>query len=327
MNTEADHLIHGYFDETLTHEQLRELNAWIKDSPDGAHRFATLALLNDRLHDCFRSVSVWNADLPELGVVRPEILPVRGRWKRRVFLSAAAVAAVAAGLLVLQATSSRRTQAAETELVRMIEVSRQAVDRTYRIVSLNKPQPPGPPPGQDPQRARPPIDGALLYTRGQDQHVLMRQYANGDTFLTGSNGRESWAIPPQGPVQVSSDPTRYRGAAPGEKQNVPFLIPEALDRLRTNYQLRIEPSEPGHVELSRLIAVRQSTDGRGPRRVTLWFHAGRDVIERMRFEGLPSAQGNPLNIELELIDQRDLGPDFFNHSAHHTSDRPVNQES
>jgi hypothetical protein len=324
MNTDPDLLIHGYLDEILTDEQLRQLSDWIGRDPANARRFAVVVLLDDRLSDRFRSASLLNADRHGGEAIGRG--PQAMRWRRGLFLSASAAVVLVAALLVLQVASSRRTQAAESELDRLIEVSRQAVDRTYRILSLNKPQPPGLPPDQDPRRVRPPIDGALLYTRGEDQHVLVRRYANGETFLTGSNGHESWAIPPDGPVQVSSDPTRYRGAAPGERQNVPFEIPEALTRLREAYGLQVEEGDARRGDFSRLIARKQSSGVRGPSRVELWFRAGSDVIERMRFEGLPSVQGGPLSLELQLIEQRDLGPSFFEHHSHHTADRTVNRE-
>ncbi len=324
MTTDPDLLIHGYLDDALGDEQLRELNDWIGLDRANARRFADVALLNDRLHNRFLSAPALHAE--RLGALadRPRSRP--GGWGRRALIPACAAAVVVSFLLVLQLATGRRTVAAEAELQRLIAVSGQAVDRTYRIVSLNKPQPPGPPPDQDPGRVRPPIDGALLHARGGSRHVLVRRFPSGQTFLTGSNGRESWAIPPDGPVRVSSDPARYRGAAPGENQNVPFQIPEALSRLRDAYDLQVEEGDPGRGVSSRLVARKRSAAVRGPARVELSFHSGSDVIERMRFEGLPSVKGSPLSLELQLIDERDLGPDFFEHRSHHAPDRPVNQE-
>ncbi|MDR3632586.1 MAG: FecR domain-containing protein [Isosphaeraceae bacterium] len=43
-------LIHGYLDDLLSDEQVRELNQWIKEDPDHARQFAAIALLHDRLH-------------------------------------------------------------------------------------------------------------------------------------------------------------------------------------------------------------------------------------------------------------------------------------
>jgi hypothetical protein len=324
MTTDPDSLIHGYLDDELGDESLRQLNDWLGQDPTNARRFAFAALLNDRLHDRLRSDLTVEAEFRRGVKVTP---PPRLRtWAHRALIPMCAAAIVVFGLLGLHLTTSRHTHAAEAELERLIAASDQDVDRTYRIASLNKPQPPGPPPDQDRARVRPPIDGALLHARGGNRHVLVRRFPSGQTFITGSNGHESWAIPPDGPVHVSSDPTRYRGAAPGEKQNVPFQIPQALSQLRDAYDLQIEEGDAGHGVFSRLVARKRSANVRGPWRVELWFHSGSDVIERMRFEGLPSANANTLSLELQLVDEHDLGPDFFEHGSHHAADRVVIQE-
>lgn len=325
MTTDPDSLIHGYLDDVLDAGQIDQLNDWIAQDPEHARRFASHALVNDRLHDRFRHAAVLRLTVPEAAAVSFRSGP--RPWRRLASLLATAAVAVMAVLLVLQVASSRRTLAAQAELTRLIEVSRRATDRSYRIISLNKPQPPGRPPGRDPARVRPPIDGAILHVRGGTHYVLVRRFQNGEAFLTGSDGRESWAIPPAGPVLVSPDPTHFRGAAPGEKQNVPFQIPEALSRLRDAYDVEIEYGDSGRGVFSRLVARRRSSTERGPLRVELWFDSGSDVIDRMRFEGLPAAQGAPLSLELQLIEQRDLGPDFFDHRSHHAPDRELKEET
>ena len=208
MDFDPDTLISGYLDETLTAEQVIALNDWLRNDADNARRFAAVGLLHDRLRNRFASDGALDATFSE--VARPRSSTRLRFGKRPVFLSATAAALVVVVLIVIQAVNSHRTLAAEADLDRLIAVSTQTVDRCYRIRSLNEPQPPGPPPDQDPLRIRPPIDGALLYTRGNDEHVLIRRFADGRTFVTGSNGLESWAIPPEGPVKVSADPTRYR---------------------------------------------------------------------------------------------------------------------
>ena len=320
MDFDPDALINGYLDETLTAEQVIALNDWLRDDSENARRFAAVGLLHDRLRNRFASADALDATFSE--VARPRFSTRLRFGKRPVFLSSTAAALVVVVLIVMQAVNSHRTLAAEADLDRLIEASSQTVDRCYRIRSLNKPQPPGPPPDQDPLRVRPPIDGALLYTRGKDEHVLIRSFADGRAFVTGSNGRESWAVPPEGPVQVSADPTRYRGAAPGEKQNVPIQIPEALRRLRVQYDLQVEEGDSRLGEFSRLVARKRSTTTRGPWRVELWFQSGSDVIERLYFEGLPSPQGGPLSLELQLVERRDLPDDFFEHRAHHAPIAP-----
>ena len=138
MTTDPDVLIHGYLDDELGDASLRQLNEWLVQDPANARRFASLALLNDRLHDQFQSDSAWNIECP----VDPASSPPSRvkRWGRRALISACAATVVVTGLLGLQLATSRGTLAAEAELERLIAVSGQAVDRTYRIVSLNKPR-------------------------------------------------------------------------------------------------------------------------------------------------------------------------------------------
>jgi hypothetical protein len=42
--------------------------------------------------------------------------------------------------------------------------------------------------------------------------------------------------------------------------------------------------------------------------------------------GLPQDQGGSVGVMLELVEQRDLGPDFFKHESHHDANRPVDWE-
>ena len=149
MTTDPDSLIHGYLDDVLDDEQIRELNDWISQDVINARRFASHALVNDRLHDRFR-----NPSRPQVVRSGHAAVPAGDRGTRRgrqwASLLATAVVVMVAMLLLLQIVSSRRTVAAQAELMRLIEVSRQATDRSYRIISLNKPQRPGRPPGRDP---------------------------------------------------------------------------------------------------------------------------------------------------------------------------------
>lgn len=76
-----------------------------------------------------------------------------------------------------------------------------------------------------------------------------------------------------------------------------------------------------------LQAHKRSPAHRGPRDVSFWFDARSGVILRMQTDGLPQAQGGPRSLTLELIDQRELGPAFFGHAAHHDPDRRVDHEA
>ena len=107
----------------------------------------------------------------------------------------------------------------------------------------------------------------------------------------------------RGPMLVNPDPT-HSEAAPGEKQNVPFQIPDALSRLHDAYDVQIEYGDSGggaSLVWSRASDQKPLVDRRAS---SSGGQLESDVIDRMRFEGLPSAQGAPLSLELQLIEQR-----------------------
>jgi len=75
-----------------------------------------------------------------------------------------------------------------------------------------------------------------------------------------------------------------------------------------------------------LLAVKKSAEYRGPNRVELWYDPATGVIHRMVFAGMPKARGGPDSVAVELLEQRDLGGDFFRHQTHHAADRRVIEE-
>jgi hypothetical protein len=320
VDTAPDDLIHGYLDGRLTTGQLAELNDRLARDPELARRFALASLLHDRLRDRFREYGV------DTEAGRPAGVEASPRRTRAVALRAAlatgAAALLVVALVLAWAVGDRRVSAAEALLGRLIEAQGRAGDRTYRVVALAAGHP-GPDDSQPRGRPRPTIDGALLHVRGDGQYVLVRRRGMPEEFITGSDGREAWSVPPDGPVRVSTDPARFRGTVPGEQQGLPFLdLKSALGRLRAAYELSLVDGSDG-----RLVAHKRSTVYRGPRDVTLWFDAASGVIRRLRMDGMPQAQGGPRSVALELIDRSDLGPAFYGHAAHHAPDRRVVRES
>ena len=51
MSFDAQQLIHGYLDDSLTAEQHEQLSQWIKSNPDHARAFAAQVMLHDRLRN------------------------------------------------------------------------------------------------------------------------------------------------------------------------------------------------------------------------------------------------------------------------------------
>jgi anti-sigma factor RsiW len=214
---------------------------------------------------------------------------------------------------------------AAAALTRLIEASSQSGDRTYVLVADEAEWKVVETPGR---KSPPPINGAVLHVRGDQMYVLIRTYADGRRMITGSNGKEAWSIRGDGPVRVSADPSRFRGAVPGEQQGLPFAnIRANLEDLRTAYELTVlEPQaldSQSSRQFNRLQAIKRSQAHRGPRKVMIWHDTEAGVIHRMQFEGLPRAKGGPKNLTMTLTDQTELPNNWFEHTAHHEDDRRI----
>ena len=255
-----------------------------------------------------------------------EIRRQRHRFKEPLAFIGATVALAASVLLVLAWFGGEPVSAA-TMLDRMIEASLQPRDPTYRIRIVEE-YPAKRPRNLPPQRwqlqPKENLDGAILHVRGADKYVMIRELANGRQRITGCDGEESWAFREDGTVHVSSDLQRFRGGMPGHKQNLPFVnLHSHLDGLKMGFDLQLIQED---AKLPRLVATKKADVARGLRRVEIWFDRETRTVHRMLLVGLPRAKGGPKSVMLELIEQRDFGPDFFKHTSHHEADRPVKQD-
>ncbi|MEZ5944303.1 MAG: hypothetical protein R3C18_23175 [Planctomycetaceae bacterium] len=321
MSAPATDLIHAYLDDTLTAEQHVELANWIKASPEHAGQFAETILLHNRL----RAEMLAGDLLENQHAVVANRRSSERMWVRRVIaLSTAVCVTLVLGLIFWQSVSSP-VLAASDELQRIIQASEAALDRTYVVTALDEDIDSEALPSTV-RGAKPSVDGALLHVRGPNQYVLVRYFADGTEFITGSDGTTAWSVPPRGRVRVSSDPTRFRGAVPGQQHAIPFIdMRNSLRQLQESYELdlSLETTPEGW---RRMNATRRATATGGPKQVTLWYDAQSGVIHRMLLERLPQARGGPRNVLLELTAERDLGPAYFEHTSHHDTNREVIEE-
>ncbi|MCP4785278.1 MAG: hypothetical protein GY903_27820 [Fuerstiella sp.] len=252
----------------------------------------------------------------------------RKSTRRFAFLITAATLA-ASVLLVVGVYRPHQVDAAMASLDRVIERAQQPVDRSYLIQVVEEftrnQRPKNTSREAWNRESKDQLDGATLYVRGPDNFVLVHSPVDGRQRVSGYDGVESWSFREDSPVHVSSGGERFRGSMPGQQQTLPFLDMHAsLTQLRENYDITL--SEPHGERLSQLYGVRKSRDVRGPKEVDIWFNQTSGTVQRMVLYGLPPHKGSPKAVSLELIDQADLGPNFFSHEFHHQSDQPVRSD-
>lgn len=322
MNREINPLLHGYFDESLTAEEHDALGAWIKADSRHASEFAKFALLHDQLRNEFA--------LPEQPVVQPLAASRQSRWAKSLYALATVSAVFVLGLFLWQVVGTKTVSAAGPELNRIISASARVLDRIYVIAVeetvkpemhehlAEKDRPP-----------KPSLDGALLHLRGPNEFVLQRKLDNEQQFVTGSDGKVSWAVRPDGPVRVSSELTRFNRDVPGHEHDMPLSnLHDGLEQLQTAYDVQVLPEEPAEgegSEPSRLLVAVKKRGFRGPRRVEITYAATSGEIRQLRFVDMPYGPDR-ITIRMTLVGGNHLDAAFFNHEHHHDQARVVEFE-
>jgi len=353
LNEAARLQMDRWLDDDLSAEESADLLQRLDSDPRLAAALAERAWLVSALHKSLQRRRLQNLALDEAGlsstpaglelrvapqaasfqaaVVSAGMPPTasgRRRWTATGFAAIAAILLIAVFFWPGEAISP--AAAASLTLDRMIEVASQPIDRMYRIrVTDFGPDGPEPQVFEGGKGRKPSVDGAELYVRGSDKFVLVRQFGNGTKFITGSDGKLGWAVAPRGHVHLSKDARRFRRAVPGEHEEIPFLdLKSGLSELRRAYELKLVPADDADAKAhgwSRLDAVQRSSHPGAPRKVHLWFDAA-GVARRIELTGIPVERERPRGVMLELVEQKDLGPDFFKHETQHSPDRPVDWE-
>ena len=178
-----------------------------------------------------------------------------------------------------------------------------------------------------PRPPKPPLSGAILHVRRGGQIVLSRQTSDGRTFLTGSNGRTSWAVRPDGSVRENTDLNEFNRDVPGHEHSMPLIhIEEGLERLLEAYDVRLLPVETADDAVAednptRLIVAVKKRHYRGPKRVEISYSVRSGLIQQLRFVEMPYGPEH-----LTLIEERPLGDRLFDHESHHKTAQPLIEE-
>lgn len=346
MTHDPPQLIDGYLDETLSSDEHELLNRWLKASPENAQQLAQATLLHDRLRSEHLALAAMPGshgrqtvgDSPDDSHSLARVATRSSRRIRPLATSAASAAIVAAMLLVAvlwKGFGESSASAAVVELNRIIAAHAQPTDRTYQITleeaALPQRQRERSESSESNRPPKPPMEGAVLHVRGDGQFVLVRKTADGRPFVTGSNGRTSWAVRPDGPVRFSSDLTRFNRDLPGHEHSMPLSnIHDGLERLRDAFDVQLLPVESGDEaniddEPSRLIVAVKKRGVRGPKRVEVTYSVRSGLIRQMRFVEMPYGPER-LTLRMTLVDEQSLGANFFDHQSHHDAGREVVEE-
>ena len=245
------------------------------------------------------------------------------------FLSAAVLICIAI-LVFFKSFGDSPALAAVSELQRLIELNAQPMDRTYQITVEETVLPRRGRRGPSPEEGRPPkapMDGATLFVRDGQQFVLSRITEAGP-FVTGSNGKISWAVRPDGPARYSKDLSRFSRDLPGHEHDMPLVnIHDGLERLRQSYDVQLLPIEDGESAepATRLLVAVRHRQERGPKRVEISYEVKSGLIRQMRFVEMPYGPES-LTLRLTLLPKEPLDEDFFDHESHHDASRRVEVE-
>ncbi|TWU03439.1 hypothetical protein Pla100_03600 [Neorhodopirellula pilleata] len=329
MSVNYEDLIDRYFDDSLSSEQLAQLNEWIKSDPKNARQFASRAMLHDRLR----------SELAVADEVAKVVLPsqsqsmTRRRWP--FALASTACAVLLAVSLLWQAVDAPSASAAMTELNRIIEASKMSVDRTFVISVLDAVVPPKHQDRRSPERGRPPkpsLEGAVLDVRGPDQFVLGRKTATGEWFITGRNETTSWAIRPDGPVRYSDDLAEFARDLPGHEDGLPINnLSDGLEALRTAYDLELasvsdtESSAKNDGGTIRRMIARKKPGFRGAERIEIVYDDASGQISELRFDQM-SYGPQQISLKMTAVEEQAFPENYFDHSHHHGPERVVEFE-
>lgn len=303
MNPE---LLQSLLDGTLSEEDRATLNECLRSDPTARADFAQQVKLHALLQWRTGSVAV---DTPKV----PRRVIYRQSWQ---WAGWAAAAALVFGFTFFMLTPNPAAAA----ISQIITAWGQALDRSYTITVLEGD---AWQPLKDNRRVS--YEGARLHLRGGTQFVLERTLDRGGEVITGSDGTSNWDIRGKGPVRVSTDVSRFRGAIPGEYQSVPFLdLSSLLASLTADYELKLSEAESG---LQQLTAHKRHREKRGLPRMEFTFRQATGTIVSMTLHGLPEEKGGPRAVRLTLTSEAAFSADFFTHAAHHETDREIIHES
>ena len=176
---------------------------------------------------------------------------------------------------------------------------------------------------------------ATLFARGTDHFVFKIAGPFGTDILAGSDGNESWLIPPVGPVLIGSDSLLIDRWLSQERVPIPLLsLDETLHRLESRYNLSVVSDEIGSTadighrstmtDSIRVIGRRRPEEAMIPDTVELWSNRTSGILQRLELRWSDAEpRPGPQSITVVLKSEEQLAADFFIHTRHHPPEKPV----
>ena len=325
MNVDADELINGHLDGTLSKEDQVSLQDWLKAGRGNTDRFAQAVMLHNRIRVHYLTLK---ANLEHVDSIRVATVP-RKRMSRRFVMAGSLASLILGGFLYLTMLSrSTPSVIAIAEYHQLVIQGRQPADRTYRITFVKDPN--DLPETSGKNRQKPPEDASntgndpMLYVRDGRQFVYARKANDGRQFFIGGNTKQSWAVRPGEPPAVG-DPLNFTEGLPAGLYLAPILsFFEGQEKMLVhdyNLELR-QPAKSAKL----FVAVKKPDTKQGPRRIEILFSAASGKISEMRIWPETPDHRRTNHTLIQLVSEQKLADNWFTHEFHHP-DRQHNVEA
>lgn len=240
--------------------------------------------------------------------------PVRRVWMTSL---ASLAAAIVLGVFLFWPETAPATALAAVE--RSLQAASEDVDREYRVQITNASSnliPPG-----------------TLTVRGANRYVYAQPGPLG-VLRVGANGHEFWLVPPVGPIRVAAEGSFVERLLSERQLSTPILnLTTVLEHLRDRFDLELLADEriPSAEDATSLVRC-QHLRGRlqidsepfAPQTIEVWCERNSGVVQRMVMSWPAGSKSGMLQCEVQLQPApADLPSDFYDHTSHHTRQRPV----
>ncbi|MBN1554428.1 MAG: hypothetical protein JXA11_06765 [Phycisphaerae bacterium] len=253
--------------------------------------------------------------------------PARPLWFRLVRATLSSAAAMVLVVILIE-LSLPRTSSATSDYDRVLSAFMTEGDRTYSLQyamqSLNgdaETEETPAAPHRPPMRPRGPgrLHGAKLYLRGGNQYVFEIQLPREKTLWIGQDGRNAWAVRPQGAVLFSEERDAFHLPFFEEMTTLPLIdMRDTLHAAKNGYVLdppkRVTMDDGRGAEY--FLARRNQQAARRPQRIEIWADPQSGLLYRVVFSRMHFGQTLCRQLRMEYLNGKPLPENWFTYQAH-----------